>query len=123
MWPAIYVGLLALIPFAVAGGGWWQWYVEKPHPDIPKWRTGLTLVGLIAVSLEFLLLAFFIIYSRHMSELGPNFRFEHLCSRINMSLWAVSLVSVLLGKGRGRIWIFISGLLFFATWFVIVMSD
>ena len=109
-----------LTPLLALPVAWWLWYAGRGQQAASERQKGLTFKGLIAATIAFCAAAFLMI----AAAVNPNFQAEPAASRIlgTCSVFALpsalfSILAAIRGYGRGRLPIFLVGLMTGIYWF------
>jgi hypothetical protein len=114
---------VTIFVFAVGGGlvGWIQWYSEADQFRTLRWRSLLGLAGLLAATLQILVLGLFEAYALVAHDFSYRERSIFLWGRVATYLCALALLAALFGKGKFRFALALSALATEAIWFALGM--
>ncbi|HET6198778.1 MAG: hypothetical protein ACHQJX_14290 [Candidatus Acidiferrales bacterium] len=90
---------------------WWGWF----HNKLPKWRAMVFLSGVCAGTVNFLLLWMWVIWLQFHYNPG-SWRFTDIVSDVGIWLVLYSIAVAILGEGRYRAFLAISGILALLPW-------
>jgi hypothetical protein len=113
--------IAAALGFGVIG--WNYWYRDRSSGGDSRWRRSFAFVGLVAVSLQVLLFFLFEAYGLVTKNFAYRTEYFFSWARVDSGLCLLVLLAALLGKGRFRFPIAVSGLAIAAIWFILGLGS